>query len=105
MCGICCSRRYNRRNYQRKIGKPIRLCAERIEKLSEGDLTSPVPMVKSHDEVKILAKSAAKVVNEQNAMISDIGNILSNMAQATLMYTAMMPTIHTAAITRCLSSL
>ena len=64
----------------RKIGKPIRLCAERIEKLSEGDLTSPVPMVKSHDEVKILAKSAAKVVNEQNAMISDIGNILSNMA-------------------------
>ena len=37
-------------------------------------------MVKSHDEVKILAKSAAKVVNEQNAMISDIGNILSNMA-------------------------
>ena len=64
----------------RKIGKPIKLCAERIEKLSEGDLTSPVPMVKSHDEVKILAKSAAKVVNEQNAMISDIGNILSNMA-------------------------
>lgn len=49
----------------RKIGKPIKLCAERIEKLSEGDLTSPVPMVKSHDEVKILAKSAAKVVNEQ----------------------------------------
>ena len=65
----------------RKIGKPIRLCAERIEKLSEGDLTSPVPMVKSHDEVKVLAKSASKVVNEQNAMISDIGNILSNMAQ------------------------
>ena len=65
----------------RKIGKPIRLCAERIEKLSEGDITSPVPMVRSHDEVKILAKSAAKVVNEQNAMISDIGNILSNMAQ------------------------
>ena len=65
----------------RKIGKPIKLCAERIEKLSEGDLTSPVPMVKSHDEVEILAKSAAKVVNEQNAMISDIGNILSNMAQ------------------------
>lgn len=65
----------------RKIGKPIKLCAERIEKLSEGDLTSPVPMVKSHDEVKVLAKSASKVVNEQNAMISDIGNILSNMAQ------------------------
>ena len=65
----------------RKIGKPIRLCAERIEKLSEGDLTSPVPMVKSHDEVKVLAKSASKVVSEQNAMISDIGNILSNMAQ------------------------
>lgn len=64
----------------RKIGKPIKLCAERIEKLSEGDLTSPVPMVKSHDEVEILAKSAAMVVNEQNAMISDIGNILSNMA-------------------------
>ena len=64
----------------RKIGKPIRLCAERIEKLSEGDLTSEIPMVKSNDEVKVLAKSTAKVVNEQKAMISDIGNILSNMA-------------------------
>ncbi len=65
----------------RKIGKPIKLCAERIEKLSEGDLTSPVPTVKFRDEVMILAESTNKVVTGQSEIISDIGNILSNMAQ------------------------
>ena len=65
----------------RKIGKPIKLCAERIEKLSEGDLTSPVPTVKTRDEVMILAESTNKVVTGQSEIISDIGNILSNMAQ------------------------
>lgn len=65
----------------RKIGRPIKLCAERIEKLAEGDLTSPVPTVKSRDEVMILAESTNKVVTGQSEIISDIGNILSNMAQ------------------------
>lgn len=65
----------------RKIGNPIKLCAERIEKLAEGDLTSPVPTVKSRDEVMILAESTNKVVTGQSEIISDIGNILSNMAQ------------------------
>lgn len=62
-------------------------------------------MVKSHDEVEILAKSAAKVVNEQNAMISDIGNILSNMAHGNFDVRSKDADIHTQAITRYLLNL
>ena len=65
----------------RKIGKPIQLCAQRIEKLADGDLTSPVPEVKSKDETALLAACTQKVVSEQQIMIGDIGNILGSMAQ------------------------
>ncbi len=63
-----------------KIAKPIRLCTERINSLANGDLKSEVPTVKSKDETALLANSTETVVNSLNGMISDIGNILGNMA-------------------------
>ncbi|MBS7396970.1 MAG: methyl-accepting chemotaxis protein, partial [Ruminiclostridium sp.] len=48
---------------------------------ANGDLTSPVPEVKSKDETALLAECTQKVVSEQQVMIGDIGNILGSMAQ------------------------
>ena len=64
----------------KKIATPIRLCTERINSLANGDLKSEVPTVKSKDETALLANSTETVVNSLNGMISDIGNILGNMA-------------------------
>ncbi|MCH5184586.1 MAG: HAMP domain-containing protein [Oscillospiraceae bacterium] len=62
------------------IGNPIRICAERIEALADGDLTSPVPSTKSKDEVGILMKATGTVVGKLNGMIGDIGRILEAMS-------------------------
>ena len=66
--------------FGKKIGKPIKLCTERINQLADGDLTSEVPQIKSKDETGQLAQSTTSLVARFNSMIEDIGNILSNMA-------------------------
>ena len=65
----------------RSIGKPIRLCTERIDLLSQGDLSSPVPEVKSKDETGILANATNTTVHKLNNIINDIGRILGEMAE------------------------
>lgn len=63
------------------IGKPIKACAERIELLSKGDLTAPVPNIKSKDETGQLAAATNTIVTNINGIIKDISwglNELSN---------------------------
>lgn len=64
----------------KRIGRPIKLCTERIDRLARGDLTSPVPEVKLRDETGILAESTATTVHKLNNIINDVGRILSAMA-------------------------
>ncbi|MCH5349220.1 MAG: methyl-accepting chemotaxis protein [Oscillospiraceae bacterium] len=66
------------------IGRPIRLCAERIDKLSEGDLSSPLPEIKAQDETGTLAKATSTLVGKLNGMIHDMGRILGSMADGDL---------------------
>lgn len=62
------------------IGNPIKLCTERIEKLSQGDLSSPVPEIDTRDETKVLADATHKLVYDFNSIIGDIGKVLTSMA-------------------------
>lgn len=62
------------------IGKPIQLCAERIHKLSEGDLTSPIPEIRSKDETGRLAEQTASIVKNLQDLIGDMGYLLGEMA-------------------------
>lgn len=63
------------------IGKPIQLCAERIHKLSEGDLSSPVPQINSQDETGRLAEQISRIVENLQNLIGDIGYLLDEMAR------------------------
>lgn len=63
------------------IGKPIQLCAERIHKLSEGDLSSPVPQINSQDETGRLAEQTGRIVENLQNLIGDIGYLLDEMAR------------------------
>ncbi|MGO5027909.1 methyl-accepting chemotaxis protein [Candidatus Agathobaculum pullicola] len=62
------------------ISKPIQLCAERIRKLSEGDLSSPVPEIHTKDETGRLAKQMASIVKNLQDLIGDVGYLLGEMA-------------------------
>ncbi|MGN1102732.1 MAG: methyl-accepting chemotaxis protein [Huintestinicola sp.] len=64
----------------RDIGDPIAQCTERLKLLSQGDLSSPVPEVKTKDETKILADATETLVNDMNSIIGDIGRMLGAMA-------------------------
>lgn len=64
----------------KRIGAPIKLCAERIKLLAHGDLTTPVPEIKSDDEIGVLAEAAQFTVSGMNNIIGDIERILKEMS-------------------------
>ena len=64
-----------------RIVKPIKLCSERIRKLSNGDLSSPAVIIKSKDETGVLSRSTSEVVNSINLIIKDVERILGEMSK------------------------
>lgn len=68
----------------KNIGNSVRACTERIEKLAQGDLSSPVPEVASKDETARLSEATKTVVQDINNIISDIGRILEAMSGGNL---------------------
>lgn len=65
----------------KKIGEPIHGFAKRLKQLSEGDLTSPVPTVKSNDELAVLSSASNALIGGISTMIHDIDHILEEMAR------------------------
>ena len=64
----------------RSIARPIVKCADRLHALSEGDLKSPVPEVKSKDEVHILSESIGHLIENLGAIVEEIGTVLGAIA-------------------------
>ena len=62
------------------ISIPMQACAKRMKLLVEGDLDSPVPQTKGQDETAELTRSTAQMVFGLNTIISDIGYLLTEMA-------------------------
>lgn len=65
----------------RRIAEPIRLCSERLERFSEGDIYSEVPDIQSNDETGVLARAAKTLVKTISALIQDEQRILHSMAE------------------------
>ena len=83
MCSVsnitdCCSG--NRLLAGQKIGNPIHICTERIQKLSEGDLKSQVPVIHSKDETGRLSEATRLITDSISNIINDIDWGLSEMA-------------------------
>ncbi len=64
----------------KKISKPITLCVERLNLVSQGDLNSPMPDIKTNDETGVLAASTSSIVNSISVMINDLNYTLSEIA-------------------------
>lgn len=67
-------------NLGERIGGPIRLCAERLNLMSQGDFHTESPDIQSEDETKILSDSTAQIVSTMNYIILDIEYLLREMA-------------------------
>lgn len=66
------------------IARPIVQCTDRLRALAEGDLKSPVPKVKSKDEVHILAGSIASLISHFQDIVNEIGTVLGAIANGDL---------------------
>ncbi len=66
------------------ISRPMKACADRMRRLVEGDLESPVPKVANKDETGMLAQSTAELVEGLSAILHDIGYLLGEMANQNL---------------------
>lgn len=68
----------------KKIGASIKICTERIVQLSQGDLTSDVPQVKSKDETGRLSEATSGIVEMLNSIINDVEAVLATMSGGNL---------------------
>lgn len=67
-----------------RISKPMKVCADRMKLLVEGDLDTPMPKITSKDETGMLARSTEALVEGLRTVISDIGYLLNEMANQNL---------------------
>ncbi len=63
-----------------KIAEPLQKLGGRLKTFATGDLTTPFPLVETGDEVEGMEKDATEMANNLNAIISDIGEVLGQMA-------------------------
>lgn len=68
----------------RSIARPVVACSERLRKLSDGDLRSPVPQVKTKDETRVLADSTANLVQSFQQIVDELGHVLGQIASGDL---------------------
>ncbi len=68
-------------NVGRSISGPIRSCVARLEKMADGDLHTPSPLVKSKDETAQLAKALETMLFRLNDVAQDVSQHLGKMAQ------------------------
>ncbi len=66
------------------IGKPIVQCVERLNALAKGDLTSPVPIIRTKDETYQLAQSTEAIISSLSDIIFDLDSVLSKMADGVM---------------------
>lgn len=62
------------------ISSPIQLCIDRIQKLSEGDLKSSIPVINSNDEIGTLSNSVGNIIQTLQDVIEDEIYLIGEMA-------------------------
>lgn len=63
------------------LTKPIKIAADRIKLLGEGDLKTPIKLVKSKSEAGILTNGTKKTIDDLNEIISELTYVLSELAK------------------------
>ncbi len=64
----------------RGIARPVTACAERLELLSKGILSAPVPVINTQDETRVLADATKVIVDGLSTIIQDEEYLLGEMA-------------------------
>lgn len=77
-----------------QLGSAIKICADRLVLLSQGDLQSDVPKVKSKDETKTLADATRLIVDTISGIIKDLKHQLTGVAEGDLTVDSRNPELY-----------
>ncbi len=69
------------------ISRPIMSCINRLTAMKEGDLSSPMPVVNSSDEIGTFASALEDIIKTQNIMIVNLTDRLGRIAAGNLAFT------------------
>lgn len=72
------------RQMTKSISDPINQCVDRLGRVASGDLNSPVPVVKTNDEIGVLALSTKNLVGGLSSVIQDVTKVLTELSQGNL---------------------
>lgn len=68
----------------RGLANPIRVCVDRIQKLKEGDLSSPVPAFNRKDEIGLLSNATQAISDVLRGIVEDLDYLLNQVAHGNL---------------------
>lgn len=66
------------------IGRPIRICADRLNRLAQGDLESEVEEILAKDETGQLSDATKRIVESLKGLVLDLSNGLTALASGNL---------------------
>ncbi len=68
----------------KKIAGPIAATAARMQAMANGDVMSPAEIFNTNDEIQTMSEAAHALVTNMSAIITDLGGVLSCVAQGDL---------------------
>lgn len=66
------------------LGKPIHKITERLSLLTEGDISSSLPEIKSCNEIGVLADKTNFLLGFLKSIIGDVSNVLQELSEGNL---------------------
>ena len=78
----------------RGIGGPVKACADRLALLQTGDLSSPVPVYDSQDEIGVLSRGTNIIVTALKEVIEDVAYLLKEMSSGNFAVVTRNPEVY-----------
>lgn len=76
------------------IVNPIKACIARIVALSQGDLKSEIPTVKTKDETKLLADATSAIASTIDQIIGDVSWEIGELAKGNFNFESQVPNLY-----------
>ncbi len=68
----------------KNIAGPVAATAKRMQEMAEGDITTPVKVYHTNDEIETMSKAEETLIEHMSAIISDLASVLNAVAQGDL---------------------
>ncbi len=89
----------------RNISNPLKELGKRLETFSAGDLVTPFPVIETGDEIEVMGNDARVMADNLEAIITDIGEILGEMANGNYTVKSKIPDRYTGDFKRLYDSM